>query len=188
MTTAGGGRVTFENDVVFGAGGGRDLKLDIYTPPEGTSNRGGVLLIHGGGWSGGDRTQMRGFGILLGRVGYTCVSSEYRLSGEAKWPAQIHDVKAALRWMRANAARLGIDADKIAVSGNSAGGHLSLMVAASANQPAFEGEGGSAAVSTDVAGCVAIYPPTALMRRSQRNDIGGAVGALMGAAGLGRRL
>ncbi len=180
MTATPAGRVTFENDVVFGNGGGRDLKLDIYKPPEGASNRGGVLLIHGGGWSGGDRTQMRGFGILLGRVGYTCVACEYRLSGEAFWPAQVHDVKGALRWMRANSARLGIDADKIAVSGNSAGGHLSLMVAATPNLPAFEGAGGNPGVGTEVAACIAIYPPTALIRRSEGEGVVGAVTALMG--------
>ena len=178
MTNAGSGRVTFDQDVVFGTGGEREVKLDIYVPPEGTSNRGGVLLIHGGGWSGGDRTQLRGFGILLGRVGYTCVSTQYRLSGEAKWPAQIHDVKAALRWMRANSARLGIDPEKIAVSGNSAGGHLSLMVAATANKPEFEGDGGMPGVSTGVAACVAIYPPTELVHMG--GEARGAVSALMG--------
>jgi acetyl esterase/lipase len=180
MTNASGGRVTFENDVVFGRGGGRDLKLDIYRPPEGASNRCGVLLVHGGGWSGGDRTQLRGFGILLGRVGYTCVASEYRLSGEAKWPAQIHDVKAALRWMRANAADLGIDPSKIAVSGNSAGAHLSLVLAGTANKPEFEGDGGHPGVSTEVAAAVGIYPPTALMRRREGQGPTNAVGALMG--------
>jgi acetyl esterase/lipase len=58
------------------------------------------------------------------------VACEYRLSGEAHWPAQIHDVKAALRWMRANANRLGIDANKLYVTGNSAGAHLALMLTA----------------------------------------------------------
>jgi acetyl esterase/lipase len=180
MTSAPSGRVTFNMDVVYGQGGGRDLKLDVYIPPEGTSNRCGVLLVHGGGWSGGDRTQLRGFGILLGRVGYTCVACEYRLSGEAKWPAQIHDVKAALRWMRANSERLGIDPTKIAVSGNSAGGHLSLMVAGTPGKPEFEGEGGNPGVGTEVAACVAVYPPTATIRRYERQGAAGAVAALMG--------
>jgi acetyl esterase/lipase len=182
MTTASGGRVTFEMDLVYGRGGGRDLKLDLYKPPEGASNGAGVLLIHGGGWSGGDRTQLRGFGILLGRVGYTCVSTEYRLSGEAKWPACLHDVKAALRWFKANSGRLGVDPAKIAVSGNSAGGHLSLMVAATANLPQFEGDGGNAGVDTSVAACVAVYPPTSMMRRRSDAAAGSAVDALMGAS------
>lgn len=165
MTNAEAGRVTVEADVVFGKGGGRDLKLDIYHPPGNVKDAPGVLLIHGGAWRSGDRTQLRGYGILLGRVGYVCVSTEYRLSGESKWPAQIHDVKAALRWMRANADRLGIDPAKIAVSGNSAGGHLALIVAGTQNAPAFEGDGGNAGVSTAVAAAVAFYAPVAVRRR-----------------------
>ena len=156
------GRVTVEEGVVVGMGGGRELKADIYTPPADLANGTGILLVHGGSWVNGDRTQLRGYGILLGRIGYTCVGCEYRLAGEAKWPAQIHDVKAALRWMRANAAKLNIDPAKIAVSGNSAGGHLSLMVAGTPNMPEFEGDGGNAGVSTDVAACAAFYAPALL--------------------------
>src|SRR6202795_2304937 len=127
------GRVTVEYDVVFGRGGDRDLKCNVYMPPQAGTARPAVLLVHGGGWARGDRSQLHGYGILLGRIGYVCVAAEYRLAREAKWPAQIHDVKAALRWMRANAARLGVDPNKISVSGNSAGGHLSLMLAGTAN-------------------------------------------------------
>jgi acetyl esterase/lipase len=156
------GRVTVEQDVVFGTGGGRDLKCTVYTPPQAGADRPSVLLVHGGGWVQGDRSQLHGYGILLGRIGYVCVATEYRLAPASKWPAQIHDVKAALRWMRANDARLGIDPRKIAVSGNSAGGHLSLMVAATPNLPEFEGEGGNAGAGTDVAACIAFYPPTQL--------------------------
>lgn len=158
------GRVTVEENVVIGTGGDRDLKVDVYTPPADLANGAGVLLIHGGSWRNGDRTQLRGYGILLGRIGYTCVGCEYRLAGEGKWPAQIHDAKAALRWMRANAARLNIDPAKIAVSGNSAGGHLSLMIAGTRNMPEFEGVGGNAGVNTEVAACIAFYAPALLGR------------------------
>ena len=82
------GRVTIEYDVVFGQGGGRDLKCNVYTPPQEGASRPAVLLIHGGGWASGDRSQLHGYGILLGRIGYVCVATEYRLSGEAKWPAR----------------------------------------------------------------------------------------------------
>ena len=156
------GRVSIEQGVVVGRGGDRDLLADVFTPPEGTSNGAGVLLIHGGGWTSGDRSQLRGYGILLGRIGYTCVACEYRLAPASKWPAQIHDVKAALRWMRASARDLGIDPHKIAVSGNSAGGHLSLMVAGTPNLPEFEGDGGNPGVGTDVAACIAFYAPALL--------------------------
>ena len=162
MADESAGRVSVESGVVFGTGGGRELRGDVFRPPAGSANGAGVLLIHGGGWEHGDRTQLKGYGILLGRIGYTCVACEYRLSGEAQWPAQLHDVKAALRWMRANAEHLRIDPSRVAVSGNSAGGHLSLMLAATPNMAEFEGSGGHAGVGTDVAASVAFYAPTNL--------------------------
>ena len=161
------GRVTVEQDVVFGSGGGRDLKCNVYMPPQAGTARPAVLLVHGGGWVNGDRSQLHGYGILLGRIGYVCVATEYRLAGEAKWPAQLHDVKAALRWMRANSGRLGIDPRKIAVSGNSAGAHLSLMLAATQDMPAFEGDGGNAGAGTGVAASVGFYAPTQLYTPEQ---------------------
>ncbi len=109
------GRVTIEEGVVFGQGGGRDLRCDIFTPPGKPHDAPAVLLVHGGGWRSGDRSQLRGYGVLLGREGFVCVASEYRLTPASRWPAQLHDVKAAIRWMRANADRLGID--KVAFDG-----------------------------------------------------------------------
>jgi acetyl esterase/lipase len=82
--------------------------------------------------------------------------------------------------MRANVDRLGNDADKIAVSRNSAGGHLSHIVAATANLPEFEGEGGNPGLPTDVGACVAVYPPTSMMRMREGAPLTGAVGQLMG--------
>lgn len=143
-------RVAIEEGIVVGSGGDRELKADIFLPPSPVANGAGVLLIHGGGWRGGDRTQLRGYGILLGRIGYTCVACEYRLAPDNKWPAQIEDVRVAYDWMRGHASDLGIDGDRIAVEGNSAGGHLSLMLAASA---------------PGVAACISIYGPTDLARR-----------------------
>lgn len=149
----------------FGVAGARALACDLFHPPEPPPSPAGypaVVLIHGGAWKHGDRTQLRGYGILLARRGYLCATAEYRLSGEAKWPAQLHDVKAALRFVRANADRLRVDPSKISVSGNSAGGHLALMLAATADDPAFEGQGGHAGVSTACAACIAFYPPVRL--------------------------
>ena len=96
------GRVTVEADVVYGAGGGRDLHCDIYRPPGTSADQPGhghpcVVLVHGGAWRTGDRSQLRGYGIRLGRAGYVGVAVEYRLTPESPWPAQIHDVKAAMR-------------------------------------------------------------------------------------------
>jgi acetyl esterase/lipase len=173
------GRVTIEDGVVFGRGGERDLACDVFTPPDERRDRPSVLLIHGGGWFQGDRSQLRGYGIQLARHGFLCVAAEYRLSGEARWPAQIHDVKAALRFMRANVSSLGIDPERISVSGNSAGAHLSLMLAATPNVPMFEGKGGHEGVGTECAASVAIYAPTRL-RLNRSGEGFDAVAALLG--------
>lgn len=159
-------RVTTREGVVFGTGGGRELRCDVYEPPAAVKNGIGILLIHGGGWSQGDRSQLKGYGVLLGRRGYTCIASEYRLTGEALWPAQIEDVKCAIRYVRANAAQFGIDPDRLVISGNSAGGHLSLMAGGAGGVDGFEGSGGHADTSSNVAAVISFYPPTGLERRS----------------------
>ncbi len=141
------GQVRIEEQVTFGEGGGRALHCDVFHPPVEGAGRVGVLLVHGGSWMHGDRNQLRGYGILLARQGIVCVASEYRLSGEAHWPAQLHDVQAALAWLRANAERLGVDPQRIVVSGNSAGAHLALMLAGQ---------------TPGIAATIAIYPPTEL--------------------------
>ena len=172
------GRVEIQPDVVFGTGGGRD-------PPDDSRNRIGILLVHGGGWAQGDKSQLKGYGVQLARYGYLCVCSEYRLSAESPWPAQIHDVKAALRWMRANATSLGLDANRIAVSGNSAGAHLSLILAATPGEQEFEGEGGHPGLDTSVAASIGIYAPTVL-RTSGKPD--GAVDRLFGDDGVSEEI
>lgn len=156
------GRVSIQQDVVYGTAGagGRDLRCDVYTPPGAGASAPCVILVHGGSWRSGDKTQLRGYGILLGRAGYVCIAPEYRLLGEAPWPAQIHDVKAAIRWARASASHLGIDPERIAIEGNSAGAHLALVAAGTAGVAELEGDGGNAGVSTAVAAVAAIYPPT----------------------------
>ena len=153
-------RVKIEEGVVFGTGGGRELRCDVYTPLTASEPLPGVLLLHGGGWRRGSRAAMRGFGLRVGREGFVCVAAEYRLLGESPWPAAIHDVKAAIRWMRANASALGIDAARIAVQGNSAGAHLALLAAGTPDKPELEGDGGHAGVSSALAAVVAIYPPS----------------------------
>ncbi|MDA0364654.1 MAG: alpha/beta hydrolase [Chloroflexi bacterium] len=107
------GRVTIDEGVPFGTGGGRRLHADVFTPPGGASaGAPGVVIVHGGGWREGDRSQLRSYGIQLARRGFVAAAIEYRLLAEAPWPAQIHDVKAAIRWMRANAPSLGIDPER----------------------------------------------------------------------------
>ncbi len=111
------------NDVEYGKVGGRALRLNIVTPKIPPAKlMPAVLWIHGGGWEGG-RYQDNAAWPLAARDYFTA-SVEYRLSGEAKWPAQIEDCKLAVRWLRANAAKWHVDPDRIGVWGHSAGGHL----------------------------------------------------------------
>lgn len=155
------GDLRVESDIVFGKGGDMDLLLDVYHPPEGvTPKRMAIIHLFGGGFFTGNKNA--GYIVndarALGRLGYTSVSANYRLQSEGKWPAQIHDTKAAIRWTRANAERVGIDADKIAVAGYSAGGMLSLLAAGTNGLAEFEGDGGNAGVSSDVQAGIGVYP------------------------------
>ena len=174
------GRVSIKEGIVIGEGGGKSLKADIFLPPVEEKNRPAVLFIHGGGWIEGDRSQLRGYGILLARLGFVCMCNSYRLSNESIWPAQIQDVNCAIRYLRANAADLGLDPDRIGVSGNSAGGHLSLMAAATNYDQIFEGEGGSNEVSSKIKAVCAIYPPTTIRQLEMLNPLENAFLMLMG--------
>jgi acetyl esterase/lipase len=171
-------QVSIESNVVFARAGERELQCEIFRPPSSVANRGGVLLVHGGAWQMGDRSQLRGYGIQLGREGFMCVATSYRLIQESPWPAQIHDVNAGLRFMALNADVLGIDADRIALLGASAGGHLALLAASARSVEAFAGRDsvvverlGSARSTFEqptesrVRALVAIFPPTLLSPR-----------------------
>jgi len=155
------GNLRVEKDIVFGKGGSIDLTLDVYQPPAGvTPKRMAIVHLFGGGFFVGNKNA--GYIVndvkALGARGYTNISANYRLQQQSSWPAQIHDVKAAIRWTRANAAKLGVDANKIAVAGYSAGGMLALMAAGTNGKKEFEGDGGNAGVSSDVNACIGVYP------------------------------
>jgi acetyl esterase/lipase len=155
------GNLRVEKDIVFGKGGSMDLTLDVYQPPTGvTPKRMAIIHLFGGGFFVGNKNA--GYIIndakALGARGYTNISANYRLQTQGPWPAQIHDVKAAIRWTRANAGRLGIEPNRIVVAGYSAGGMLSLMAAGTNGRKEFEGDGGNAGVSSDVNASIGVYP------------------------------
>lgn len=103
------------------------LRADTYVP-RGTGPWPGVLLIHGGGWESGDREQVEGLATRLARRGYVVFNTTYRFSPKDRYPAQLHDVQLALRWMHAHADTLNLRADRIAAFGYSAGGHLAALL------------------------------------------------------------
>src|SRR5262245_31837396 len=155
------GDLRVESNIVFGKGGDMDLLLDVYHPPAGvTPKRMAIIHLFGGGFFTGNKNS--GYIVndvrALGRLGYTNVSANYRLQTQGLWPAQIHDTKAAIRWVRANAAKIGIDADRIAIAGYSAGGMLSLLAAGTNGMAEFEGNGGNGSVSSKVQVGIGVYP------------------------------
>ncbi|HCN79082.1 MAG TPA: alpha/beta hydrolase [Verrucomicrobiales bacterium] len=153
--------VRTEHDVDY-LGGGRAEKADLYLPanPKAGRKHPAVLIIHGGGWSGGDKRAAReiNIGTTLAQNGYVGMSINYALADGTHpgptWPKNLHDCKTAVLWLRANAARLGIDPERIGVIGGSAGGHLAAMVALTGPELDPPGEG-----STRVQCAVDLYGP-----------------------------
>ncbi|GII01538.1 alpha/beta hydrolase [Planobispora takensis] len=160
--------------------GFRPLLLDLYLPAGASRPAPVVVFLHGGGWQGGSRGRFgpafdswpqSPFDLLAG-AGFAVASIDYRLSGEAVFPAQLHDGKAALRWLRAHGAGLGLDAGRVVLWGESAGGHLAALLGLTAGRPEFEGGVGVPGPSVTVAGVVDWYGPADLrtMQNQSRPD------------------
>ncbi|WP_339732762.1 alpha/beta hydrolase [uncultured Gimesia sp.] len=134
--------VVEHRDLEYANINGKPLLLDLYLP-KGVKNPPLLVWIHGGGWRNGDKG--RGGKLLAVGInaGYACASINYRLSGEATFPAQIHDCKAAIRWLRAHADKYGYDARRIGVGGSSAGGHLVALLGTSGSNKDLEGKVGT---------------------------------------------
>ena len=124
----------------FAKVGGEPLLLDLMLPRR-TVNPPLLVWIHGGGWRSGSKAGVPIAGLV--KRGYAVASISYRFTDVAVFPAQIHDCKAAIRWLRAHSERFGYDASRIAVAGSSAGGHLALLVGVSGDEPSLEGKVGS---------------------------------------------
>lgn len=120
--------VLLKKDVVYKTIYERNLLADVFYPKKAKKANPAVLLIFGGGWRSGDKIQNHAMAIELAKQGYVAVSAEYRLSLEATYPAAVHDLKAAIKWMKANAKIYGIDTNKITTLGCSAGGQLAALI------------------------------------------------------------
>lgn len=144
-------------DVQYCTGGGQPLLMDLFVPTEhAKAPTPAVLWLHGGGWERGDKNGNSG-ALLLADAGFITASIFYRLSGDAPFPADIEDCKCAIRYLRANANKYGIDPDRIGVAGASAGGHLAELVATAGEEAGLEGSGGWAGVSSRVQAAAAYY-------------------------------
>lgn len=163
-------------DVVYATVPGfRPLLLDLTVPRGGRAPV--VLWLHGGAWlhgshrAGAESPQwVHDLPARVLAAGYAFASAQYRLSGETTFPGQLHDVKAAVRWLRHFGPELGLDADRIAVWGESAGGHLAALVALTADVAALEGTHGVTGVGSHVRAAVDFYGPADLARMPNPTD------------------
>ena len=156
--------------------GFRPLQLDLYLPAPSASPSPVIVYFHGGGWSVGTRRRFgRAFKpwqpTALERVaaaGFAIATVDYRLTGEAVFPAQLHDAKAAVRWVRANAEALNIDPTRVVAWGESAGGHIAALVGLTSDRRELEGTISDLGFSSAVSGVVEFYAPTDLLAGAEQ--------------------
>ena len=148
--------VTVEEKVAVNSADGYQLQVDV-SRPVGAGSAPGLLFLPGGGWVTANHEPLKErYGIPLAERGFVCITAPYRIMEQARWPAAIQDAKAVLRWMRTNSASLGIDPERIAVAGKSAGGHLALLTAATNGKVEYEGPGITSAELSRVSAAVGV--------------------------------
>jgi acetyl esterase/lipase len=150
--------VQMVRDLEYVPGGHERNRLDLYLPEKAARPLPVILYVHGGGWQGGDKSN--GPALRFASKGYAVASMNYRFSQHATFPAQIYDCKAAVRWLRANARKYGLDADHIGAWGGSAGGHLVALLGTTAGVKELEGPGGNEEQSSRVQAVVDWFGPT----------------------------
>ena len=172
--------VKVERDIVYARYGSREVKLDLYLPKQPASGKiPCIVVVHGGGWRSGDKSRFAHIAGALAEQGFATACIGYRLLPEVEFPAPVVDCKAAVRWVRANAAKHGIDPDRIGAIGGSAGGHLVAMLGTSDTVASLEGDGGHAGTSSRVQAVVAMATPADLTRMSDRQNIGADLAKLV---------
>lgn len=151
-----------EKDIVYGKAGDVELKLD-FIRPEGDGPFPTVVCIHGGGWRAGNKTRWHGLMQGLAKEGFAAASVAYRFAPQYKFPSQVEDVKCAVRFLRSKAADWKLDTKHFAALGDSAGGHLSLMLGVTTKDDGLEGGCGCADFGSDVQAVVNFFGPTDFM-------------------------
>ena len=154
----------------------RKEKLDVYLPvgrDKGMRSP-AIVMIHGGGWIGGEKDARRevNAGVGFARAGYVAISVEYEKTRGKSWPTNLYDCKNAVRWLRKNAEDLQVDPDRIGVIGGSAGGHLALMTAYTTDVPELEPKEPYPGVSDQVDAVVNLYGITNLLTRQGTDETG----------------
>lgn len=159
-------KVKAQLNMVYSNYGDRKLLMDVFSPADGNQNRPAVVVVHGGGWLNGDKTKFRALTIALAERGYVTAAIEYRLGGEAYFPAAIHDCNAAVRYLKAHSKRLGIAPSRIGAVGGSAGGHLVGLMASGFKDPQLQGNGGNAKQSSKLKAAIVLAGPLQMLTGS----------------------
>lgn len=149
--------VTWQEGIEYAAPDGESLRLNLAMPREASGPFPAVVCIHGGGFRAGKREALGALCKTLAQRGYVAVTVSYRLAPAHPFPAAVHDVKAAVRWLRAHAEAHRVDPARIGALGYSAGGSLAQMLGVTAHVPRFDGDGGNLDQPSDVACVVNIY-------------------------------
>lgn len=175
--------VSVQRDLEYARPDGIPLMLDLYVPKQSTNRLPILIWIHGGAWKAGSKERCPL--AFLAQKGFAVASIEYRLLDRAPFPAQLYDCKSVVRWLKANADKLNLDASRIGVFGASAGGHLAALLGTTPDLKDLEGDvGGNLKQSSRVQAICAFYPPTDLnqlvtnprQRTSPDSDIGKLLG------------
>lgn len=170
---------TLVENVVYGHAGGVDLKLDMTKPVPGKEPTPVMVYFHGGGWQAGSKRDGRSWCGFFANRGWLGVTVGYRFMPEFPWPAQIEDAKAAIRYLRAHAAELNIDPNRIIAMGDSAGAYLALMLGVTGPSEGLEGDGGNAGFSSQVQAVVSFYSATDFTNQQEIRAVSPEVEAMM---------
>ena len=157
--------VAWETNLTYGKAGDVELKCNLAKPAKHDENAKpipAIVVIHGGGWAAGHRDHLNAVTWQAAQRGYLAITISYRFAPKHFFPAQVEDAKCAVRYLRANAKKLNIDADHIGATGVSAGAHLSMMLATLDKEDGMEGDGGHADHSSKVQAAVSFVGPTDL--------------------------
>jgi acetyl esterase/lipase len=173
--------VTFHRNLEYGTGGGEPLKLDLALPEKSDKPLPVIVMIHGGGWRGGSKDGHIQHIFNFAQQGYASATVQYRFAPKHKFPAQMEDVKCAVRYLRANAEKYNLNKDHFGAIGFSAGAHLSMLLGTMGKDDGMEGDGGHADQSSQVQVVVAFFGPTDLMADDIPKDVIFMIDDLVGA-------
>jgi acetyl esterase/lipase len=155
-------KTTAEQDIVYTKTGTTELKLDLARPAQGDGPFAAVVVIHGGAWRQGNKADVRPILPQFAQRGFVAISPQYRFCPQDAFPAQVHDVKAAVRWLKVNSKKYKIDPDRIGAIGFSAGGHLALMLGLTSPADGLEGDVSAGAPDSRIKAVVNYFGPTDL--------------------------